>query len=247
MRNFEPKTQAAYLRAVRKLAAFLKASPDSANELRRFQLHLVNQGRSPITLNSTISGLKFFFDVTQGRGEQMSRMQPVRVPFTLGWLNLGDLAQARRDPDAALQLLQAYGDRVIEGAALGALSALATLQPGLDHEAADGTLDGTEYPRQIELSCHQALARAGDPRAADWLARAHAALMSQADALSHNISDTTLRQGFLHNTPHQREIVVAWAAASSSNGPSDTARPRCIRRSLQTSRRLACPPRAWPS
>ena len=147
MRNFEPKTQAAYLRAVRKLAAFLKASPDSAsaNELRRFQLHLVNQGRSPITLNSTISGLKFFFDVTQGRGEQMSRMQPVRVPFTLGWLNLGDLAQARRDPDAALQLLQAYGDRVIEGAALGALSALATLQPGLDHEAADGRRHAGRY------------------------------------------------------------------------------------------------------
>ena len=31
MRKFEPKTQAAYLRAVRKLAAFLKASPDTAS------------------------------------------------------------------------------------------------------------------------------------------------------------------------------------------------------------------------
>ena len=85
MRNFEPKTQAAYLRAVRKLAAFLKASPDSAsaNELRRFQLHLVNQGRSPITLSSTISGLKFFFDITPDRGELMAKMQPVHVPRTL--------------------------------------------------------------------------------------------------------------------------------------------------------------------
>ena len=66
MRKFEPKTQAGYLRAVRKLAEFLEASPDtaSAEDLRRFQMHLVDQGASPITLNATISGLKFFFDVT---------------------------------------------------------------------------------------------------------------------------------------------------------------------------------------
>lgn len=30
MRKFESKTQASYLRAVRKLASFLKASPDTA-------------------------------------------------------------------------------------------------------------------------------------------------------------------------------------------------------------------------
>lgn len=36
------KTQVAYIRAVRKLAAYLKRSPDTASveELRRFQLHL---------------------------------------------------------------------------------------------------------------------------------------------------------------------------------------------------------------
>ena len=40
-------------------------------------------GTSPITLNATITGLKFFFDVTLGRGELMAKMQPVRVPRTL--------------------------------------------------------------------------------------------------------------------------------------------------------------------
>ena len=44
---------------------------------------MVDQGTSPITLNATISGLKFFFDVTLGRGELMAKMQPVRVPLTL--------------------------------------------------------------------------------------------------------------------------------------------------------------------
>ena len=58
MRKLEDKTQEAYIRAVRKLAAFLRRSPDAATveDLRRFQLHLVDQGTSPITLNATLTG-----------------------------------------------------------------------------------------------------------------------------------------------------------------------------------------------
>ena len=85
LRKLEPKTQTSYIRAVRKLAVFLGRSPDTATaeDLRRFQLHLVDQGTSPITLNATITGLKFFFHVTLSRGELMSKMSPVRVPQTL--------------------------------------------------------------------------------------------------------------------------------------------------------------------
>ena len=85
MRQLAPKTQAAYIRAVYKLAAFTKKSPDtaSAEDLRNFQLHLVDAGTSPITLNATISGLSFFFDVTLGRADVMSKMQSVRVPQKL--------------------------------------------------------------------------------------------------------------------------------------------------------------------
>jgi site-specific recombinase XerD len=85
MRKLEPKTQAGYLRAVRQLAVFLKGSPDSATieDLRRFQLDMVDRGTSPITLNATITGLKFFFDVTLDRAALMAKMQPVHVPRTL--------------------------------------------------------------------------------------------------------------------------------------------------------------------
>ena len=85
MRKLEPKTQDAYVRAVRKLAAFLGRSPDTATveDLRSFQLHLVDTGASPITLNATLTGLKFFFDITLGHSELMARMQPVKVPRTL--------------------------------------------------------------------------------------------------------------------------------------------------------------------
>lgn len=66
IRKFSPMTQAGYIRAVRKLAGFLGRSPDTASieDLRRFQLHMVDSGTSPITLNTTITGLKFFFEIT---------------------------------------------------------------------------------------------------------------------------------------------------------------------------------------
>jgi site-specific recombinase XerD len=85
MRKLEPKTQSGYIRAVRRFTEFLGRSPDSATveDLRRFQLRLVDTGTSPITLNATLCGLRFFFDVTLGRGELMAKMQPVRVPQKL--------------------------------------------------------------------------------------------------------------------------------------------------------------------
>ena len=95
-------------------------------------------------------------------------------------------------------------------------AALAALQLLLDPAAAGSALDGTDNPRLIELSCYQALAHAGDPRAVGWLDRAHAALMAQAET----INDATLRQGFLHHIPHHREIVAAWAKRDL---PSETA------------------------
>ena len=85
MRKLMPKTREAYLRAVFKFAKFFGKSPDTATDedLRRFQLHLIDQGTSPITLNATIVGLNFLFVVTLGRPEAMAKMQSVRVPQKL--------------------------------------------------------------------------------------------------------------------------------------------------------------------
>ena len=85
MRKMAGHTQDGYVRAVRKLAAFLGRSPDTATieDLRRFQLHLVDTGTGPVTINATITGLKFFFDITLSQPELMAKMQHVRVPRTL--------------------------------------------------------------------------------------------------------------------------------------------------------------------
>jgi len=85
MRKLSEKTQSHYIRAVRQLAKFLGRTPDTATveDLRNYQLHLVDRGISPISLNAAITGLKFFFEVTVGDTERMAKMQPVYLPRTL--------------------------------------------------------------------------------------------------------------------------------------------------------------------
>ena len=63
--------QREYIRAVKKLAAFLERSPDTATaeELRAFQLHLTKTGTNPPTVNATVTALRFFFKVTLDRPE----------------------------------------------------------------------------------------------------------------------------------------------------------------------------------
>ena len=85
MRKLSDRTQSHYIRWVRRFTAFLGRSPDTATieDLRRYQLHLVDSGTSPVSLNAAITGLKFFCEVTLGQPALMAKMQPVRVPHTL--------------------------------------------------------------------------------------------------------------------------------------------------------------------
>jgi integrase/recombinase XerD len=66
VRSFDPHTQSDYIRAVKKLTAFLGHSPDkaSAEDLRRFQVHLRQTCVPAPTVNSTVSALRFFYRVT---------------------------------------------------------------------------------------------------------------------------------------------------------------------------------------
>lgn len=85
LRKMAEHTQDGYLRAVRKLAAFLHRSPDTASveDLRRFQLHLVDSGTGAATINGTITALSFFFGVTVGDRQRTAQMHPVRQPRRL--------------------------------------------------------------------------------------------------------------------------------------------------------------------
>jgi site-specific recombinase XerD len=85
MRKLSPKTQSGYLRVVSLFGGWLGRSPDtaSAEDLRRYQLFLVDRGISPISLNAAITGLKFFFESTLDRAELMRLMQTVHVPHKI--------------------------------------------------------------------------------------------------------------------------------------------------------------------
>jgi integrase/recombinase XerD len=126
MRRLAPKTQAGYLRVVRQFTVFLGRSPDTATveDLRRYQLHLVDHGVSPISLNAAITGLKFFFDTTLGRDDLMAKMHPVYLPRVLPVVlsrdEVGRLIAAATNLKHQTALAVAYGTglRVSEVVAL---------------------------------------------------------------------------------------------------------------------------------
>lgn len=69
VRKFGEKTGHDYIRHVEAFAKFLRRSPDTATaeDVRRFQVHLTESGVGPPTLNSSASALRFFF-ATRGGG-----------------------------------------------------------------------------------------------------------------------------------------------------------------------------------
>jgi site-specific recombinase XerD len=85
MRKLSPKTQTSYIRVVKRFARFLGRSPDTANveDLRRYQLYLVEHGISSISLNASITGLKFLFETTLDHPELLAKMHAVHEPRKL--------------------------------------------------------------------------------------------------------------------------------------------------------------------
>jgi site-specific recombinase XerC len=85
VRKLDPKTQANYLRSVKRFADFLGRSPAgaSAEDLRRFQLQLVGCGTGTPTCNATLTALRFFFEVTVDRTEVTAKARGVREPRRL--------------------------------------------------------------------------------------------------------------------------------------------------------------------
>ena len=115
MRQLAPKTREAYIRAVLHFTRYLRRSPDTATaeELRGYQLHCVEQGISAITLNATITGLKFFFEATLGQKEVMAKTHPVRVrrtlPIILSREEVARLIEAAKTLKHRTALSVAYG------------------------------------------------------------------------------------------------------------------------------------------
>lgn len=115
LRKLKPHTQNDYIRSVKKLTRFLGHSPQSATaeDLRQFQLLMTTQGDSTSTINSTISGLRFFFEVTLDDPKVMKKMsaiyQPRKIPVVLSQQEIKQLLDATASLKYKAALSVAYG------------------------------------------------------------------------------------------------------------------------------------------
>jgi site-specific recombinase XerD len=126
VRNFAPKTQHDYIRAVTNLTRFLGRSPDTATaeDLRRFQLHLTESGVQAPTINFTVTALRFFFTVTLDRADAIKHLtfvaEPRKIPVVLSPEEVARFLEAVPGVKYKAAFSAAYGAglRVSEVAAL---------------------------------------------------------------------------------------------------------------------------------
>src|ERR1700676_5008769 len=85
IRRFKERTQDFYQRAVAKYAQHFHTSPGELNyeHIRQYQLHLVQSGMKPGSVNQTMSALRFFYKVTMGRHDALEMIPLARVPEKL--------------------------------------------------------------------------------------------------------------------------------------------------------------------
>lgn len=115
MRMLKPKTQYAYIRHVVRLGEYLGRSPHTATseDLRLYQLHLVNNGIATGNLNAQLSGLRFFFETTLGKPDVFKKIkhvhEPRKIPTILSAEDVTKLIDAAGSLKYQAALSIAYG------------------------------------------------------------------------------------------------------------------------------------------
>ena len=85
VRGLREQTRRAYIRHVRRFAAFLGRSPDTAtgDDVRRFQVHQTEAGSTASTINGSATALRFLYTVTLDRTDLARRLMITRNPRKL--------------------------------------------------------------------------------------------------------------------------------------------------------------------
>jgi len=84
-RKLNPHTQRSHVYSCKRFAAWLKRSPDTAtpDEVRRFQLHLIESGASIGNRNRIMTGVRFLFRVTLRRHDLAAEVWHLKEPEKL--------------------------------------------------------------------------------------------------------------------------------------------------------------------
>lgn len=114
-RTLGPASQTSHLRACKRFTAWLGRSPDTAtaDDVKHFQLHLMETGTSICTRNQTMTGVKFLFRVTLRRhdlvAEVFSLREPVKIPLVLSRNEVKRILLMSPSLKARVMLSLAYG------------------------------------------------------------------------------------------------------------------------------------------
>jgi site-specific recombinase XerD len=114
-RKLNPHTQRSHVYSCKRFAAWLKRSPDTAtpDEVRRFQLYLIESGASICNRNRIMTGVRFLFRVTLRRHDLAAEVwhikEPQKLPPVLGPEEVKRLLTLATSLKARTMLTLAYG------------------------------------------------------------------------------------------------------------------------------------------
>jgi integrase/recombinase XerD len=114
-RKLDPHTQRGHISSCKRFAAWLKRSPDTATaeEVRRFQLHLVESGASICNRNRIVTGVRFLFRVTLRRHDLAAEIwhmkEPQKLPPVLSPEEIKRILNMATSLKARAMLSLAYG------------------------------------------------------------------------------------------------------------------------------------------
>jgi site-specific recombinase XerD len=114
-RQLNPHTQRSHIQSCKRFAAWLKRSPDTAtpDEVRRFQLHLIESGTSICNRNRIMTGVRFLFRVTLRRHDLAAEVwhlkEPERLPPVLSPEEVKRVLTMATSLKARTMLSLAYG------------------------------------------------------------------------------------------------------------------------------------------
>lgn len=126
LRNRAEDTIAAYVRQVAQFAQYFHRSPEELGpeEVRQYQLHLLERKLSWSTFNQCVCALRFLYGTTLGRAEQLVRLpygrRPKKLPVVLSQPEVLELLGAVRSRARRTVLMAMYatGLRVREAVSL---------------------------------------------------------------------------------------------------------------------------------
>ena len=114
-RKLTPHTQRSHISSCKRFAAWLRRSPDTAtpDEVRRFQLHLIESGTSICNRNRIMTGVRFLFRVTLRRHDLAAEVwhikEPERLPPVLSPEEVKRVLTMATSLKARAMLTLAYG------------------------------------------------------------------------------------------------------------------------------------------